>query len=189
MVRLGIGVRVNAAGATYVSEPTFVLGPIPPDYFVPGVVTRGTIGTTLTGDPISLTTDGDTAWNTSIGLPWKVERVDFRALTAVTTANMILDVQHDTGTSWPSIFSATSNTTKPQLSATSSVKSDSATPDGAYWLRCFAADDTGLSPANSTVGISCIQVAGTGGKNPNVKIRALSYQPPLQSLRAVGNYK
>jgi hypothetical protein len=189
MVRVGMGVRVNASGATYVSSPALVLGPIPPDFHIPGAVVRGTIATTLSGDPVGLTTDADGAWNYSHNLPFLVERVDIRALTAVTTANLIIDARHDTGTSWVSMYSATSDTSKPQLSATSSVKANGSTPDGTYTYRCFEADNTGAAPANSTVNIVVQQVAGTGGKNPVVKLRALSFAPPLQGWRAVGNYK
>jgi len=189
MTRLGMGVRVNSAGATYVSEPTLVLGPIPPDYPIPGSPVRSAVGTTLSGDPAGLTTDYDGAWTFTHALPFKVERVDIRALTAVTTDNLIVDAQHDNGTSWVSMFSLTSSITKPQLSATSSVKANGAVPDGSYWSRCFEADSDGSGGADTTLSVRVEQVSGTGGKNPNVICRVLSYQPPLQDLRAVGNYK
>ena len=194
VTRLGMGVKLAAAGVAYLCQPTLVIGPIPPDQFIPAAVARGTLGTQLSGNPIAVTTDFDGAWNYSHQLPFIVERVDVRALTAATTANMIIDVQHQIGTgaattSWKTIFSATSATSRPQLSKSCSIKVDSATPDGAYRLRCFAADVNGVSSSNSTVNIKLTQACGAGGKNPIVKIRALTYQPPLQSWRAVGNYK
>lgn len=189
ITRAGMGVRVNSAGATYVSQPTLVLGPIPPNYPMPGVVVRGDVGTVISGDPVALTTDAEGQFVFSHHLPFKVERVDIRAITAVTTANMIIDCQHNSGTSYASIFSATSNTTKPQLSATCSVRSNGAEPDGAYRWRCFAADADGKTDTDAEMNFDVIQVAGTGGKNPTVIARCLSYQPPLQAWRSVGNYK
>lgn len=191
VTRVGMGVKINATGDAYIACPTLVLGPIPPDYYIPSPPVIGTVGTVLAGDPLALTTDGDGAFVYSHQLPFRVERVDMRALTGCTTANLIIDCQHDTGTSWPSIYSATSNTTKPQLTSVGSGvdKSDGAAPDGSYWLRCFAADTSGTSPANSTVNLKVIQAPGTGGKNPTIKIRALTYAPPLTPLRAQGAYK
>jgi hypothetical protein len=176
MVRLGMGVRVNASGATYVSQPTLVLGPIPPDYYIPGVITKGQIGFQLSGSPV--TTGAEKARTRNL-YPWRINAVDINALSATAGSDFRIKLTKFfvEGSCWVEIYSG--STTYPSLPTGQTA--DRSQPNGSYFARCF-------TPAE-TLRVGVDNSSTSGGSNPTVVVYALSYNPPLSSLRTGLSYR
>jgi hypothetical protein len=191
-VSLGGGVQLDAAGSAYVACPTLVLGPIPPKNFIPCPVSRGTIGTQLSGSPppqsTSILGGSDGKFRYSHNLPWMVTDVDAEALSAASTSNGWTFSLLNWGSSVREMFTTSNRPSIPAATwrfSGATFKSDST----ALHTRCFEPRMTSTFKYNLLELIVASSVVGAGCKNPTITIRTLTYQPPLLSWRTSRNYK
>lgn len=170
-VRLGMGIRLNAAGFAYIASPTLVLGPIPPDYSIPGESRRKEL--TITVPSTTPITGNKIAWR-----PTYPCRIDGIAVSAVTvpTCNVIFDFDKYNGTSYVRVIATGM--------AINTGAHNEARADGAYDQRCLTRPASAADLTNTLFRLSISKASASGPTNPTFRIAYTTYDPPLQPLRA-----
>jgi hypothetical protein len=181
MTRLGMGIRLNAAGSACFTCPTLVLGPIAPDYFIPGEsrYSDTVIGLAYT---TSIPGKGGNLIRYRPTKPIRVEGFGVDCMSALSCAYH-LGLDKYNGTSWIENYTCSARAivgpTPPQYEGSSF--------DGAYHARCIEGVHgmtSGLQQdGNRILGVNTAKNSATGARMM-FYIRYLTYEPPLQTWRA-----
>ena len=171
MDRLWFGVRLNSAGYVIVALPTVVMGPIAPDFYIPGEARPMALGGQSIGEPPET---GEIVRLTYKN-PFIIDYVRIEAASNATGQALIADVNQVSN----SMFS-----TRPEVAV--DAAGGGATPDGTYAYRCF---DSVHGSGAKILTLNIDQAPTGGGKNPSVVAYGITYAPPLQAWRAYNSYK
>ena len=165
-----------SSGNAVFDLPTFVLGGIAPQRFLPPRINEGVLVYPVVGD-VATETD---KFHFLAGLPFIIRNVTVRCKTAPTDASLIVDVNHWDGSAFQSMFS-----TRPTLATTE--KNNGANPDGTYRYRCFDGMKDDDSVTDCLLGVDIDQVGSTlpgfgyGDSYPHLAIRGTASS--IRSIR------
>jgi hypothetical protein len=167
------GVENAETGDIYVDECVCVLGPIPPQIYLPGrAIDCGTILWKHVGTPAAATDLNRFAFRR----PTLIQEVFLHAGTGPSGGAFTVDLNHWDGSAWQSMFGAT----KAQI--TSGNEDGSMVPDGTYRYRCFEGVCGSGSKTDAVISEDIDEVNGAG--DVYVHVRPLQYARPLQDIAA-----
>jgi len=190
--KLSLDLEISGAGTIYYSEPTFVLGPVPPQHPMPSFVTTAVIAYQKSGDPVST----GPLFQDTLPRPFQIVDCQIEPLSAnASTTPVIVDLLQYGATAFYSMFKSTE---RPQVSTGQSRGGSqpsllaTATGDlvGAYHHSCFQPHfGTGLS----TGALLKVMIAGagtsTGVKDPVINIRCRYFPNPWDSYSSYDEFR
>lgn len=161
----------GSSGAVTFDLPTFIPGPIPPQYFLPCPTLEGVLYFPVVG---AFATETD-KFRFNPEYPMLVRNVTVRVDTAPTGtgSNIAVDANHWDGSAMQSMFS----TTKAEVDPTEN--SGGLDPDGTYRYRCFAGMSNDESETDAHLSIDIDEVGSTvAGSDGEILVRVLQFQRP-----------
>jgi hypothetical protein len=166
---------LSATANTYFDCPCVIIGSIPPQWFIPPQIFRGTLHFPFLGNAQT----GTRVAEFFSQRPFLVQNVSLHVKTAPATQALIVDVNHWDGSAFQSMYS-----TRPQIAA--AAKTGGANPDATYRYRCFQGGNNADVETDRVLSVDVDQVgSGTVGEDLKVEVRTLQYGDPLEVFRSV----